>query len=167
MKYPLQSLFDKVSWLTTRSVPLSENNVNSFMQIINSSPDFSLYKVKFTGLTQDNSMFYYQVFNECLNNGPLVSLLKGVVPPNNVRDAVQYVSNDRSLELTQYCIDSIFASLNKYPQFKPYSVKLEGLQPETTQEYLPIFDELLNSPGLPQFVFDISGYIIPNEKDDK
>lgn len=160
MTYPLYDLFTKINWTITRNVPLSENNTNKFMQLINSSPDFSLYAMKLTGIIQDNSVFYYQVFNECLNNQSLVELLQGTVTTNNVRDAIQYVTVDTDLQLTQYCIDSIFESLGNYPQFGYYSNQLEGLTPETTQNYIQVFNELLY---LQQFVFDLSRIEIPNE----
>ncbi len=160
MTYPLYDLLTKIRWLMKRNIPLSENNTNKFMQIINSSPDFSLYEMKLTGIEQDNSFFYYQVFNECLNNQALIEMLQSTITINNVRDAIEYVGVDNSLQLTQYCIDSIFTVLGNYPQFEYYSNRLKGLTPETTQNYIPVFNELLY---LQQFIFDISRLIIPNE----
>lgn len=160
MTYPLYDLFTKIEWLRTRNVPLASNNVNTLMQIINSSPDYINYQINLTGIFQDNSLFYYNVFTAIANDGPLVDLLKGTITPNNVRDAVQYVTTDNELSLTQYCIDTILSVLSKYEQFSEYSERLAGITPETTQDYMSVLKDILY---LNQFVFDASVFEIPNE----
>lgn len=160
MAYTLYDLFTKIEWLRTRNVPLATNNVNTLMQIINSSPDYENYQIKLTGLTQDNSLFYYNVFTEIAGDKPLVDLLEETITPNNVRDAIQYVTSDDSLLLTQYCIDTTLNILSNYAQFIGYSERLEGITPETTQDYSRVLGEILY---LNQFVFDASGFEIPNK----
>lgn len=161
MAYPLYDLFTKIEWLRTRNVPLAENNVNTLMQIINSSPDYSNYQINLTGLSQDNSLFYYNVFTAIVNDSPLVDLLEETITPNNVRDAIQYVTVDNSLSLTQYCIDTMLSVLSNYSQFSGYSERLEGITPETTQDYISVLNDILY---LNKFVFDASTFIIPNEE---
>lgn len=159
MQLPIYSLRVKLGWLTTRIVPLSESDVTQLIQILNSSQEFSDFTIKFTGLTQNNSFFYYQVFNNLLSNQDFVDISENTNSSNTVRDAVEYVIY-HDVELDAYCISTIFSILGNYPQFSGYSAQLQGLTPSTTQQYTSVFNELLN---LPQFVFDASTYLVETE----
>lgn len=160
MTYPLYDLTTKIYWTTTRQVPFSENNVNQFLELLNTSPDFSDFIVKFTGMNEQNSLAYSQCFNEALNNAELNALLSGIITVNNVRDAIDYLLSARVDQLTAYCISKTFQILGNYDQFSAYAESLSGITPETSGDYLEQLTAIL---GLPQFVLDASMFVIPNE----
>lgn len=160
MAYPLFDLATKIYWTTTRQVPFSENNVNQFLEILNTSPDFSDFIVKFTGINDQNSVAYAQCFNQALGNTELNALLSGIITVNNVRDAIEYCLSGRAEELTAYCLSKTFQILGNYDQFIVYAESLQGITPATTQDYK---DQLTAILGLPQFVFDASSFVIPSE----
>jgi len=161
MTYPIDDLFTKLQWLRTRSVPLSENNLNQFINTLQSLGGYNDLLTKLTGVTQDNELFYYQQFTDAANDQAIVNALEDIFPDNNVRDAIEFCTSGRAQQLTGFCITKIFQILGSYPEFSSYAASLQDITPETTQDYIRQLNAILL---LPQFVFDASRILIPNEE---
>jgi hypothetical protein len=156
MTIPAYTLIDAIGWLTTRSIPLSTQAITDTQYIVNNTPEFSGFIMRFVGsTTPENSMSFRQPLSDISNNQNFFDAAQQVTVPNTIRTLLDQIQFDDGQGMTQENIDDIFSILAITPQFSPYVTQLSGITSVNFRGYMGVFVELCT---LPKFDIDAVGY---------